>query len=630
MALCAFVAALVAAPGAARGRDAAPCVGRVSSRSCRPAPPCRRRSVRRSLPRRPPARAHRRSTTRSTRRPRASAGGRCGCVRATAPGGTHAVSQRWSVLGAVSGDSLRADLVPAAATAPAGISARRSMRCASARARVDVVDRHDRRRLQLGHVDDRCAGDLPRLAPLRYWAAALELRAHARARRPARRDARADRLRGREPRAGQAAAAAAGDDHDGADDDDRADDDRPAPPPRRPRPTDDEAAVAKHAAEEARTKTKKTKKNARSDSRSRARRRSTAQLRLPGRGGADWGDSYGGVRSDVPGGWHHGDDLFAPLGTPVVAVADGTIFAVGWNRVGGWRLWLVDHCRQRLLLRAPLRVHDARAQQPLGPPRRRDRVRRKHGRRVHDAAAPALRGAPDRAALPRLRRRGRSHDLPALVVARRAASRSCRRSQLPDGAPPGFGSAADFRRLLAVHPRPRSRHPPAKAEPRERSVADTAGSHPRRLRAGRGSGAGAGSALPIVAGILLLAGGLAAVVHAARDGRPNGASVSPPRVPIFGPVSAASSTSCHLCDPWRSRVRRVRDRPQSTTRRTTSRNKTRSWARPCIAATNANGPSRHTVELIGISVAGAAGIMIVVSLASALLKTRKRQRWHAT
>ena len=45
---------------------------------------------------------------------------------------------------------------------------------------------------------------------------------------------------------------------------------------------------------------------------------------------------------------------------------------------------------------------------------------------------------------------------------------------------------------------------------------------------------------------------------------------------------------------------------------------------------NANGPSRHTVELIGISVAGAAGIMIVVSLASAALRTRKRQRWHAT
>ncbi len=55
-----------------------------------------------------------------------------------------------------------------------------------------------------------------------------------------------------------------------------------------------------------------------------------------------WGDTYGAGRSDVPGGWHHGDDLFAKLGTPVVAVADGTVFAVGWNRVGGWRLWLRD------------------------------------------------------------------------------------------------------------------------------------------------------------------------------------------------------------------------------------------------------------------------------------------------
>jgi len=46
--------------------------------------------------------------------------------------------------------------------------------------------------------------------------------------------------------------------------------------------------------------------------------------------------------------------------------------------------------------------------------------------------------------------------------------------------------------------------------------------------------------------------------------------------------------------------------------------------------TAANGPSRRTVELIGISIAGAAGVMLVVSLASAALRTRKRQRWHAT
>jgi len=34
--------------------------------------------------------------------------------------------------------------------------------------------------------------------------------------------------------------------------------------------------------------------------------------------------------------------IFAPLGTPLVAVADGSLFNVGWNDVGGNRLWLRD------------------------------------------------------------------------------------------------------------------------------------------------------------------------------------------------------------------------------------------------------------------------------------------------
>ena len=58
--------------------------------------------------------------------------------------------------------------------------------------------------------------------------------------------------------------------------------------------------------------------------------------------GAAFVDTYGGFRSDVPGHWHHGDDIFAPLGTPVVATATGTIDRVGWERVGGWRLWVRD------------------------------------------------------------------------------------------------------------------------------------------------------------------------------------------------------------------------------------------------------------------------------------------------
>ena len=42
------------------------------------------------------------------------------------------------------------------------------------------------------------------------------------------------------------------------------------------------------------------------------------------------------------------------------------------------------------------------------------------------------------------------------------------------------------------------------------------------------------------------------------------------------------------------------------------------------------GPSKHTLELVGGSVAAVAGVMIIVSFGGALLKSRKRQRWHAT
>ncbi|MBW3593168.1 MAG: M23 family metallopeptidase [Actinobacteria bacterium] len=41
-------------------------------------------------------------------------------------------------------------------------------------------------------------------------------------------------------------------------------------------------------------------------------------------------------------GWHHGNDIFAPAGAPILAVTDGTLFLVGWNDIGGNRLWLRD------------------------------------------------------------------------------------------------------------------------------------------------------------------------------------------------------------------------------------------------------------------------------------------------
>jgi murein DD-endopeptidase MepM/ murein hydrolase activator NlpD len=63
---------------------------------------------------------------------------------------------------------------------------------------------------------------------------------------------------------------------------------------------------------------------------------------FPVYGPVSFGDSFGAFRGDVPGNWHHGDDLFAPLGAPILACSDGIVFSVGWNDVGGNRLWLRD------------------------------------------------------------------------------------------------------------------------------------------------------------------------------------------------------------------------------------------------------------------------------------------------
>jgi murein DD-endopeptidase MepM/ murein hydrolase activator NlpD len=63
---------------------------------------------------------------------------------------------------------------------------------------------------------------------------------------------------------------------------------------------------------------------------------------FPVYGPAFFTDTFGAFRGDVPGNWHHGDDIFAALGAPILACADGTVFSVGWNDVGGNRLWLRD------------------------------------------------------------------------------------------------------------------------------------------------------------------------------------------------------------------------------------------------------------------------------------------------
>jgi hypothetical protein len=61
---------------------------------------------------------------------------------------------------------------------------------------------------------------------------------------------------------------------------------------------------------------------------------------FPVYGPASFSDDFGAPRADTA--WHHGNDVFAPSGAPVLAVADGTLFLVGWNTIGGNRLWLRD------------------------------------------------------------------------------------------------------------------------------------------------------------------------------------------------------------------------------------------------------------------------------------------------
>ncbi|MCB0881846.1 MAG: M23 family metallopeptidase [Thermoleophilia bacterium] len=61
---------------------------------------------------------------------------------------------------------------------------------------------------------------------------------------------------------------------------------------------------------------------------------------FPVQGAYTYSSDYGAPRAGT--GWHHGNDVFAPVSTPVVAVADGVLSKVGWNNLGGNRLWLTD------------------------------------------------------------------------------------------------------------------------------------------------------------------------------------------------------------------------------------------------------------------------------------------------
>lgn len=61
---------------------------------------------------------------------------------------------------------------------------------------------------------------------------------------------------------------------------------------------------------------------------------------FPVYGHASFSNDFAAPRADTI--WHHGNDIFAATGAPVLAVTDGTLFLVGWNTLGGHRLWLRD------------------------------------------------------------------------------------------------------------------------------------------------------------------------------------------------------------------------------------------------------------------------------------------------
>jgi murein DD-endopeptidase MepM/ murein hydrolase activator NlpD len=445
--------------------------------------------------------------------------GAAGCVAGSVPGGTHAASGAWSVLdGAVSGTTLRADLVPAGGD---GSGWHLRSRVVGLRVVGDPAEAIPGATIAVGDWGTLSVGaqaDLPRLRPLQWWAAALELRlARAHAGLPA----------GTVVLIGYAAA-----------------DRPPAPPPTPAVPTTttapttittspvttvvpsaappNPAPAARHA-----KRTPHVRKRVR-------RRHAQARVGLPltvtpplrhsgyvfpVAAGAAWGDTYGAARSDVPGGWHHGDDLFAPLGTPVVAVADGTVFAVGWNRVGGWRLWLRDRAGNDFYYahlsgytRVARNGHAVEQGEVLGfvgntgdafttPPHLHFEV--------HPSSLLYLGydGAVDPTAYLRAWTVDRHvHPLPPV--------------QLPGGATPGAGSLTDFRRLLAVRPLARPKIAPKRisALPAVRRHAPEP-AHAVVRRAAAAGGRPAGGPLPVVFAVVLLVGALAAIVHAARDGR---------------------------------------------------------------------------------------------------------------
>lgn len=75
---------------------------------------------------------------------------------------------------------------------------------------------------------------------------------------------------------------------------------------------------------------------------------------------ANYIDSWGADRSGR-GGIHEGTDLMTKAGTPILAVASGTVSQSGWNHLGGWRVGITDsrgiyHYYAHMRTASPLKV----------------------------------------------------------------------------------------------------------------------------------------------------------------------------------------------------------------------------------------------------------------------------------
>jgi murein DD-endopeptidase MepM/ murein hydrolase activator NlpD len=451
--------------------------------------------------------------------------GAAGCVDGTAPGGATARSDAWSVFGgAVAGTSLRADLVPTTDGANWHLRAKVDGLTVNG-APVDPIVGSSIAVGDWGVLDVHALVDGKTIQPLRYWASALELtliKAHA------------GLPVGTRVLLGYVAA------------------DRkyaPPPPPAQPETTTATTTTTQQATTTAPTTSTTESAPPKSASKPNAvakpkviRPKTKAAKPKPSVGepltgtpplGAgsyvfpvdgrtDWGDSYGAERSDVPGGWHHGDDLFAPLGTPVVAVTDGVIFSVGWNHVGGWRLWLLDANGNEYYY-AHLSGYTAAGSN--------DRVVKK-GQvlgfvgntgdavttpthlhfEVHPSSLLYLGydGAVDPTTYLRSWSLAKNVVVPPPV-------------DLPSKAPPGRGSAVDFRQLLSIHPlktivkaKPTASAPHYLGHVRAAEPGDPA---PEQVAvAATGSPSGGGDTA-IVAGLALAICAGAALVLTARSGR---------------------------------------------------------------------------------------------------------------